>query len=237
MAPLPGLLLVEGRDDMHFVQQLCNRTKLSNQTLFSIDPMRAAEDKGYSGSQEVVVRLRAELSKFAYLRIGVVVDADDRPDGVWESLRNVMLESGYPSDALPERAQRRPVVVGPHLDAVPPLPRVGIWIMPDNRSEGMLEDFVRRLVPSSDPLIALAEAAVDGVRSTVPERSGHGVEQRFGDVHRPKALIHTWLAWQPVPGTALGLALTRRYLDANHELFKSFEAWLREIFEAPLSSM
>ena len=40
-------------------------------------------------------------------------------------------------------------------------PRIGVWLMPDNRVPGMLEDFVEFLVPEKDPLLSCAKEAVD----------------------------------------------------------------------------
>jgi hypothetical protein len=40
-------------------------------------------------------------------------------------------------------------------------------------------------------------------------------ERRFGPLAEPKAIIHTWLAWQKEPGKPLGTAITARFLDPN----------------------
>jgi hypothetical protein len=55
-------------------------------------------------------------------------------------------------------------------------------------------------------------------------------ERRFSDAARPKAVIHTWLAWQDVPGKPLGTAITARYLDAGVSEVNDFIAWLRQLF-------
>lgn len=94
--------------------------------------------------------------------------------------------------------------------------------MPDNAQGGMLEDFLLRLIPRTDVLLAHAQQTV----ATLPE-------QRFAAAHRAKAEIHTWLAWQEHPGTPLGLALRRRYLDADHALAQRFHDWLVALFEIP----
>jgi hypothetical protein len=39
--------------------------------------------------------------------------------------------------------------------------------------------------------------------------------RKFALGHFAKAHIHTWLAWQSDPGTPMGLALTKKYLDAG----------------------
>lgn len=103
--------------------------------------------------------------------------------------------------------------------------RCGVWVMPDNAQGGMLEDFLLALIPEADVLLAHARQTI----STLPE-------QRFVPAHRTEAEVHTWLAWQAEPGTPPGLALTRRYLDADHALAQRFHDWLVALFEIPSAS-
>jgi hypothetical protein len=60
--------------------------------------------------------------------------------------------------------------------------------MPNNQLPGMLEDFVAYLIPPRDRLHPKAEAILREL-----EQAGLN---RYSSIHRPKALIHTWLAWQ-----------------------------------------
>jgi len=68
----------------------------------------------------------------------------------------------------------------------------------------------------------------------VPLRSfGDGIpatERRFSDLAKPKAVIHTWLAWQEEPGKPLGTAITAKYLDAGVPEVNDFINWLRQLF-------
>ena len=93
--------------------------------------------------------------------------------------------------------------------------------MPSNSLPGILEDFVTFLIPNGD---VLYKEACDAVRSLKDE------VRRFKDRDVSKAVIHTWLAWQDDPGTPLGLAITKRYLDAELPEARRFVAWLTELF-------
>jgi hypothetical protein len=99
---------------------------------------------------------------------------------------------------------------------------VGVWIMPDNQLPGMLEDFVRLLVHEKDK--ALWDRAVRSVKA-IPKK-----ERMFPEIHLAKVHLHTWLAWQEEPGTPIGLAITKRYFDANLPEAQRFIAWLRRLF-------
>ena len=92
--------------------------------------------------------------------------------------------------------------------------------MPDNGSAGYLEDFAGALVPADDPLWLRA----GGVLDAIPRE-----DRRFTTVHRSKAHIHTWLAWQEDPGSPMGQAITKRDLNASAPLAERVIAWLQRL--------
>ena len=92
---------------------------------------------------------------------------------------------------LPDNPEKDGVILSPPSGA---RPYVGIWLMPDNQTSGMLEDFLLRLTGDGDPLLSRAEQVVNSIPET---------EKLFGNTKRSKAVIHTWLAWQSDPGTSL----------------------------------
>ncbi len=53
----------------------------------------------------------------------------------------------------------------------------------------------------------------------------------FKDVHRTKAEIHTWLAWQDEPGKQLHQAVHHRVLDPAKPESRSFVNWFRQLFD------
>jgi hypothetical protein len=94
--------------------------------------------------------------------------------------------------------------------------------MPDNTLPGMLENFIQFLVPPDNALWPRAEECV----AQIPEP-----ERRFPPEHQIKAHVHTWLAWQEEPGTPLGLAITKRYLDADVPHAHQLMDWIRRLFD------
>lgn len=203
------ILLVEGRDDKEVVYQFCNYHSINNRALFD------AETKG--GYE----RLRDDLMVRPHTGmkvIGAIVDADTDPHGRWHSLRSVLLDSGYID------FPNEPLEGGTIVPGMAGLPSIGIWLMPNNKLVGMLEDFLASLIREGDVLLERAVSCVDGIPSE---------QRRFRDTYRSKALMHTWLAWQEEPGTPLGLAMTKRYLDADHALARQFLQWLLRLFSSP----
>ena len=100
-------------------------------------------------------------------------------------------------------------------------PGSGVWIMPDNMSPGMLEDYLRDLLPEGDALFERARRCLDEI--PVEDR-------RFLAAHLSKALIHTWLAWQDDPGTPFGQAITKRYFDSDGPHVQGLLDWLTRLF-------
>jgi hypothetical protein len=211
------VLHVEGPDDREVVYQFCNRRGIDNRECFQVaDSLADGRLQGYEG-------LRARVSedlKTDRDTIGIIVDADKDLPGRWQSLRDVLVrhyEQREPRQLVPEQLGPGGIIVESKAWWQK---RCGVWVMPDNARGGMLEDFLLGLIPDSDVLLSHARQVI----ASLPET-------RFIQDRRPKAEVHTWLAWQAEPGTPLGLALTRRYLDADHALAQRFHDWLVALFE------
>ena len=99
---------------------------------------------------------------------------------------------------------------------------VGIWIMPNNNLEGMLEDFALKLVSPENALMQKAE-------SVLIELEAGGIQQ-YKEVHRSKAKVHTFLAWQDEPGRPMGQAIAAHVLNPDAEQAKVFINWLNKLY-------
>ena len=100
--------------------------------------------------------------------------------------------------------------------------KLGVWIMPDNESCGMMETFLKFLVPKSDdPILSFATKARDEAKS---------LGAPFKPAHADKAVIHTWLAWQDPPGRQLHDAIVQKILDPKSPHAAPFVAWFRSLY-------
>jgi hypothetical protein len=120
---------------------------------------------------------------------------------------------------VPETPEANGTIIDPPAGAF--LPRVGIWIMPDNQARGILEDYLCFLVPAGSRLFDHVIASVSSIPAS---------ERRFSELTNPKAVIHTWLAWQEEPGKPLGTAITARYLDPHVAQVDVLVSWLTRLF-------
>jgi Protein of unknown function (DUF3226) len=201
------ILLVEGNDDEHVIKHVCGARGV--QDLDEIKPQGNVE--------QLLENLPVRLKESDVEILGVVIDADTDIAARWRSLRDRLAKAGYRN--VPAYPLADGTIVDPPSRTL--LPRVGIWIMPNNQTKGILEDFLRFLVPEDSRLFEHVQSSV----TNIPKG-----EQRFNQLAKPKAIIHTWLAWQKEPGKPFGTAITARYLDPNVKQVDVFISWMNRLF-------
>ena len=136
---LPYHLFVEGKNDLHVVSSLCGLHHVNQN--FNIKVCESVEN--------AIGLFRLTLTNpSAYPRIGVVLDADTDVEKRWRQLVDILKSSNkYDCDGLDLPSDGLVLYPLNDYDAV-----VGIWIMPNNRFEGMLEDFALNMIPAEDLL-------------------------------------------------------------------------------------
>ena len=202
------VLMVEGTDDEHVLKHICGSYGIPH--LDKVEP--------HEGVDHLLESIPIELSLNPEDGdvVGVVIDADADLGARWQSLRDIFTQAGYPN--VPAQPDPNGTILAAPDGTL--LPRAGVWLMPDNKTPGILEDFLRFLVPDrQSALFAHAERSV----ATVPERL-------FSQNDTPKAVIHTWLAWQEEPGRPYGTAITARFLDSELPQARPLADWLGRLF-------
>ncbi len=197
-------LLVEGTDDRHVLYALLKH--------HAVAETFAITDK--KGINNILGTLEVELIASDRDHLGIIIDADDDIALRWQSLQDILHSSGY--GTIPDQPDPDGTII-----LEPGKPDVGIWIMPDNALPGMLEDFIRFLVPPGDSLWPHAVRCTEAIG---------GPERRFIPRHLQKATVHAWLAWQEDPGSPLGQAITKRYCDADAPHAQRLIAWIKRLF-------
>ncbi|RLT43393.1 MAG: hypothetical protein DWI57_04410 [Chloroflexi bacterium] len=204
--PFVDQLLVEGKNDRHVIWALCKHYAVPQ--TFKVETI---ED----GIESLLRELSPRLKRPGMRKLGVVIDADENPTQRWQAVSNRLQQIGYLS--IP----KQPDTAGFVLDSLS-LPRIGVWMMPNNALTGNIEDFSRLLIDSADPLILMAEETV----AALEQRN----MQRYRPAHRSKSLLHTWLAWQDPPGMPMGTALTAKALNPESPLAAQFVDWIQRLF-------
>ncbi|MEB3309207.1 MAG: DUF3226 domain-containing protein [Snowella sp.] len=200
------VLLVEGDNDCHVVMSLCKAHTVPQ--TFGI--YQCGSDTG------VLKRLNALITRSNPPQvIGVMLDADNPSiTSRWDSIKSKLRHySGY---SLPQNPDSDGTVIQGTLN----IPKLGFWLMPNNQDSGMLEDFCAEL---AEP-VSLAFA-----RECVEQAQLRGTTT-FKAVHRSKAIIHTYLAWQDEPGYPLGRSITTQALRPHTDIAVKFTNWLTTLF-------
>ena len=96
----------------------------------------------------------------------------------------------------------------------------GVWLMPNNRGLGELEDFVAAMIPNADAVWPLATAYIDGIPNSA---------RRFSAKKATRAKVHAWLSAQERPHF-MGAGIRDGAFDITVPVATAFVAWLRALF-------
>ena len=204
----PRVLLVEGTDDKHVVIHLSERSGLTQN--FRI----VAKE----GKDSLLDSIEVEVDIPGRTVLGIMLDANDDLEARWQAvtdrLNRLRQEDHFDLPDLPAQPEPGGTIIDGRL-------RIGIWLMPDNRSTGELEDFVGSMIPSGDPVWPRAQAFIDGIP---PD------DRKFAPGKIQRAKVHAWLATRESP-RPMGLSIRAGDLDTTASNTTTFVNWLRELFK------
>ncbi|MEI6141525.1 MAG: DUF3226 domain-containing protein [Mariniphaga sp.] len=197
-------LLVEGKDDQHVIWALCEKFKVKE----SFDVIDC------EGIDRLIEQIPVRFKQSGLEALGVIIDADSDIGTRWDSLKGLLSTFGY---IVPLNLPLNGLILR-NEDNI----KVGVWIMPNNNLNGMLEDFIVFLVPKDDQLSPIVNQTLDHIESLNLNK--------YSLIHKSKATIHSWLSLQEDPGTPMGLAITKRFLTTEEQTCGLFIKWLDELF-------
>ena len=205
-----NILLVEGPHDASVISGLLQKHRIQIPD-FKIEVC--------VGLTNLLTKLDLYLkNSSAYDVIGVVVDADTSVESRWQQLRDRLLKFGkYACKRMP--LNETGMIVCP-IDAEDA--RAGVWILPNNKYQGTLENFLLDMVPQDDELLEEVERELVHLEKENLNR--------YENKSRDKAKVHTYLSWEENPGCSLNTAIVSRILDSNTELANGFVMWIKNLF-------
>ncbi|MFG0332376.1 MAG: DUF3226 domain-containing protein [Maioricimonas sp. JB049] len=221
-------LHVEGKDDLFTIVHLLERHAIDCDERSRKFDIKTSSERDPAGTESVDALLDGmdlAIRQSRGVPVGFVVDADW--EGVsgglksrWQAVCDRLRAIGAASSDLPKKPPPDGLIINvPKYRA-----RAGVWLMPDNQRDGMLEDFLQELIADGDPLI-------DHAIGATAEATSLGAE--FPEVHRTKAELHAWLAWQEKPGQPYGIAIKARYFSHDSPAALAFVDWIRRLFDIP----
>ena len=204
----PRVLLVEGPDDKHVVIHLSERSGLTQNFVI-------VEKEGINS---LLDSIEVEVDIPGRTILGIVLDANDNPNARWQALTDrlnrLRQEDHFDLPELPDKPEPSGTIIEGKL-------RIGVWLMPDNRSTGELEDFVGSMIPSGDPVWPLSEAYIESIPPA---------DRKFAPGKIQRAKVHAWLATREEP-RRMGLAIKARDLVTDAANTAAFVNWLRTLFQ------
>lgn len=219
------ILLVEGEADRGFFEQVCKWLQL-NPLIKPAAPKDYQRDfeQPLRNSKQGVLNLLHDLlvelldKEAPTQRLAIVIDADYKNSnglGYQETIEQVCKIATDYDFALVEDNEH-----GLLFKRSDKAAEFGLWVMPNNRNEGMLEDFIKQCITVVEqPLFNHATNIVTAIEP-----------KKFAPHHYSKAEVATWLAWQSKPGHGLYTVVKDDLLDSDHALFQELASWLKQIF-------
>ncbi len=202
------LVLAEGTNDCFVMDALSKHHQLSDEIKFYDC---GSDQQALKKLQDILYKRKSERPDV----LGIVLDADN-PDHLdrWNQIADQLREENYDVPAWPDEDG----TIISHDN----LPTIGIWLFPNNQTDGMLEDFLKEISCSQ-----AIQCATECVQKA--DEQGH---TNFRPNHYPKAIVRTLLSWQDKPSMFFGKAIENGVFDANHELAEKFVKFLRKLFPA-----
>ena len=193
-------LLVEGIDDKLVIMNLWSRH-------YQQLPFEILSKDGFENLRKSIF---SEVNTSGRDVLGIVADANDNPEGRWQSISQQLIEANC---EFKEALSRGRLFTGPRGI------RVGVWLMPDCNLPGEIEDFIVRMIPPGDSAWPRAENFVNSIPLG---------ERKFAAGKLTRAKVYAWLATLKDP-RRMGTAIKVRDLDHNAEIALEFVDWMREL--------
>ena len=179
---VPRLIIGEGSHDAFFLRALLRHCGLGD--------IQTGHYGGKDNLRRALAVLRTQ-TEVALEALGITADADDVAA---DSFQRVC-------DALEGKGYTPPSRLGEFSDGKP---RVGVFLMPDNVSPGMMETLCLQSVDSDPAVVCVDQYFKCVAQNTRREPAAN---------KRDKARAHAWLASQPKPDKHCGLAAEEGYWD------------------------
>lgn len=195
----PKLLLGEGKDEVRFLNALLGELRITDIQVVDYGGKTLLKDY-------LEVLAKTPNSGFAGLvSLAITRDADTDAAGAFASACAALANAGL---AVPSA----------HGQFAGANPQVGVWILPDGITPGMLEDLCMASVQTD-----LALPCVDEYFRCVGQRAGRQPN------NIAKARLHVWLASQAEPDKRLGEAAEKGYWPWDAAAFQPLIRFLQSL--------
>jgi hypothetical protein len=191
------LLAVEGDDEVNFFEKLLEYMGISH----LVDIRKSGGKDQFKNSMPVFTITSGfrDIEKIAVIR-----DADENAENAFKSVTGVLKKIGLKSPESPGQFSSG-------------IPAVGIFIMPDNSSRGMLEDLCLDMVKDHEAM----KFVDDFIACTLKLKEGPKNIQ--------KARVQAFLAAKPKIVNSIGLGAQKGYWDFDSQRLQPLISFLNKL--------
>ena len=199
------LLVHEGTADRHIIGELSRRSEIQGFQHLSMNGQ--GKMRAFLKALSASPHFKSPVPGFEHpvRALAIVLDAETDAVATFQRVRDALVAADLPN---PDEAGG--IVEGAL--------RVGVFLVPDNKSPGKIETLCLRSV-EGDPAWACLEVFFDCVR----ERGGAVPE------NLDKARAQAFLATRPQPDLPVGLAALEGYWDFANPAFEPLVTFLRQV--------
>ncbi len=201
--PLKKLVIVEGQDEVHFLNALLEKMK--------VEGVEVRETGGVDNLRNIIPALK-NMPGFSDVEVfGIIRDADENAESAFQSVKNILVrENLLNSDELLSMTSR-------FSDG---RPKLGIFIMPNNSSKGMLESLCLESV-KDNPLMKCVDSFIK-CSSEVLDKSGM-------PRNLAKSRAQAFLSVMPKNICSTGLAAEKGYWNFSSDKFNKLKSFLNNL--------
>lgn len=216
------VLLVEGAADKLFFEHLCRLLSLEVSVKVNVPTDFEGNYNTKGAVLNTVPLLIDQMLDGRVNRLSVVIDADLLQHGggqlaTLQRFTDIVRSHGFRQRS---RVGEAGGYLFSHTDGLEP---IGLWIMPDNEHDGIIEEFIKTCV---------SESQEERFRRSVELLDASVKPFLFNPVHRAKAEVAGWLAWQKIPGQGIFSVIRDGLIDPRCASFSRLSNWLKATFQS-----
>jgi len=191
----PKLLIGEGNDELRFFQSFLK--------YLNLDDIMVESYQGKDNLPKYLKTLKVRPNFAQLVSIGITRDTDDKSiTSIFESICSALTKANLSiPNSLSQSSQD--------------IPKISIFILPDNQNSGMLET------------LCLASLKDDNALNCVNQYFDCiSQESQIFPKNIDKAKIHAWLASREIPDKRLAEASEAGYFDFNNSAFEHLKTFI-----------
>ncbi|MBW1649371.1 MAG: hypothetical protein JRJ44_01585 [Deltaproteobacteria bacterium] len=199
-----NLLAVEGKDECNFFKALLEYLDIKKVQLVDIGGKdKFADEFGY---------LYGRAGFSSVKQIGFVRDAEEKPaQSAFQSICGILKKKGLPAPDKPNQVIEKQGL------------KIGVYIMPDNKGTGMLENLCLQTIQG--------KPINDCIQNYIQCFKEYQTEEEKKKYNDPKACVQTYLASRSPIKNSLGLGALKGYWNFEHQCFEDIKKFLKRLFE------